>query len=75
MERASNGLRFALIAGAWVFMQGVMAVLSRRPDTATAAQVFFYVYVAFCLYTWFAAPITRFLLARRYPWLKDAARV
>ena len=75
MERASNGVRFALIAGAWVLMQGVMAVLARRQDTAVAAQAFFYTYVAFCLYTWFAAPITRFLLARRYPWLKEAARV
>jgi len=72
MERASPGIRLAMVAGAWVVVSGLTAVLSRQPSTATASAWIGYAYIAFCLYTWFATPITRFLLSRRYPWLKDA---
>jgi tetratricopeptide (TPR) repeat protein len=71
MERASPGIRLAIVAGAWVLVSAMTAVLSRDPATAGAATGISYAYIAFCLYTWFAAPITRFLLSRRYPWLKD----
>ena len=29
------------------------------------------VYLAFCAYTWFATPITRALLNRQYPWMRE----
>jgi hypothetical protein len=39
------------------------------PAAAGPVQV---VYLALCAYTWFVTPLTRFVLARRYPWLRHA---
>jgi hypothetical protein len=27
-------------------------------------------YLVLCVYTWFITPVTRFVLARQYPWLR-----
>ena len=72
MGRSNPGLRLAIVVGAWVLVSALGSVLSQDPRTAGIGQAVSYAYIAFCVYTWFATPITRFLLSRRYPWLKDA---
>jgi tetratricopeptide (TPR) repeat protein len=66
MERASQGLRLAVVAGAWAVVSAAAPLLRG----SAWAGVLTYTYLAFCAYTWFAAPVTRFLLARQYPWMR-----
>jgi len=72
LERSGTGVQLAVIAGLWALVSAAAPLLRASPDPwpalATPLQV---AYLAFCVYTWFAAPVTRFLLARRYPWLRQ----
>jgi tetratricopeptide (TPR) repeat protein len=67
MEQASMGMRVAVVAGAWAIASGLRGTFRDN----LAAQLVDYVYIAFCAYTWFATPITRFILGRQYPWFRQ----
>jgi hypothetical protein len=72
MEGAGPGGRLAVIAGLWALVNAAVPLLraGARPLPGMAAPVEA-VYLAFCAYTWFAAPVTRLLLSRQYPWLRQ----
>ena len=69
MQRQTLGMRAAIVIGLWLIVNGVDSVVSSDSAFAPAMRAIFVVYIGFCLYTWFAAPITRWILRRRYPWL------
>jgi hypothetical protein len=72
MESAGHGAQLAVIAGLWALVNAAVPLLNTGepplPSLSSPLQV---VYLAFCVYTWFAAPITRAILVRRYPWLRQ----
>lgn len=69
MRRHTVGMRAAIVLGLWLIVNAVRSVVSSDSSFAPAMHAVFVAYLAFCLYTWFAAPITRWILRRRYPWL------
>ncbi len=71
MERGGPGLQLAVIAGLWALVNAALPLLrAGRPPLPSAAGPLQVAYLAFCAYTWFATPVTRFILARQYPWLR-----
>lgn len=66
MTRATPATRLLIIGGLWAFVQLLRATLLRTEpgDTIVSAC-----YLALCAYTWFAEPLTRAILRRRYRWL------
>jgi hypothetical protein len=71
MERAGIGVQVMVIAGLWIFVGAVSALL-RAPELAAWRAAVSYTYLGFCAYTWFARPVSRFILSRSYPWLGNA---
>lgn len=71
MEGAGVGVQLAVIAGLWALVNAAVPLFraGRAPWPALAGPLQA-VYLAFCAYTWFVTPVTRFLLARRYPWIR-----
>jgi tetratricopeptide (TPR) repeat protein len=72
MSRLSQDGRLMIMVGAWALHSGASAALSSGGLEA-AADVLLWVYLAFCLWTWFAEPVTRRILSLRYPWLAGAS--
>lgn len=70
MQRISLGARVAVVAGLWVFASGLAGALRGSADLALLSVAVRWSYLAFCAYTWFAEPVTRFLLARHYTWMR-----
>jgi Flp pilus assembly protein TadD len=71
MESAGPGVQLAVIAGLWALVNAAMPLLrAGRAPLPAAAGPLQAVYLAFCAYTWFVTPVTRFVLARRYPWMR-----
>jgi tetratricopeptide (TPR) repeat protein len=72
MESAGTGAQLAVIAGLWAVVNAAVPLLRTGPPPlpaiATPLQA---VYLAFCGYTWFVTPVTRFVLSRHYPWLRQ----
>lgn len=64
MSRVGAGVQLMIVGSLWAFAQ-VLYVLT----TSTWHDVVTFGYLALCAYTWFAAPITRAILKRQYPWL------
>lgn len=71
LRRAPQAVRIAVVLGLWALVQTADAALRPLPDWQTVRVVMAWSYVAFCAYTWFADPFTRFLLRREYPWLRE----
>lgn len=69
--RWGTGVVFAILIGLWFVVSATTAAFSRVPSVAPALSVLNWVYLAFCAYTWFATPVTRFLLNRQYPWMRE----
>lgn len=72
MQRIGVGWQIAVIAGVWVLYSGMAAVLAASPSGQSALPYVRNGYLALCAYTWFAAPVTRWILSRHYPWLRQA---
>lgn len=71
LERAETGVQLAVIAGLWALVNAAVPLLrAGDPPLPSFAGPVQWVYLAFCAYTWFAAPVTRAILTRSYPWLR-----
>jgi tetratricopeptide (TPR) repeat protein len=70
LSRLSDTGRLGFAIGLWVLYRGASATL-RLAELDAAAELLFAAYLGFCAWTWFAAPITRWILARRHPWLLE----
>jgi tetratricopeptide (TPR) repeat protein len=66
MMRLGMGAQLLVVASVWAFVSIVNAAF--LPD-GPASTLLTAGYLAFCVYTWFAMPVTRAILRRRYPWL------
>lgn len=64
MQRLGVGVQLMVVGSIWAFASALVA-----STTPPASDYITYGYLALCAYTWFAEPITRALLRRRYPWL------
>lgn len=71
LQTSGAGTQLAIIAGLWALVNAADPLLRSGspplPDLAGPLRV---AYLALCVYTWFVAPVTRFILARQYPWLR-----
>lgn len=71
LQHGGPGLQLAVIAGAWALVNAAVPLLREGaapwPSLVEPVQ---WGYLAFCAYTWFAGPVVRGLLNRRYPWLR-----
>ena len=73
LQNAGPGVQLAVIAGLWALVNATVPVLRAAPAPfPAAAGPLQGSYLALCAYTWFVTPVTRFVLARRYPWLRTA---
>lgn len=73
LQNGGPGIQLAVIAGLWALVNAAVPVLRAGPaPLPSAAGPLQVVYLAFCVYTWFVSPVTRFVLARRYPWLRQS---
>ena len=66
MMRLGMGAQLLVVATVWAFVSIVNAAFLRDGPASTLLTGG---YLAFCAYTWFAMPVTRAILRRRYPWL------
>jgi Flp pilus assembly protein TadD len=71
MERAGMATAIAVVAGLWALDSGLQAWMATSPRLAPWRGPVDWLYLALCAYTWFARPITRWILARRHPWLRE----
>lgn len=70
MGRFGQAGQLGVIFGAWALYRSVMTATSGIESIASFRDLLFWVYLAFCGYTWFAEPITRALVRRHHPWLR-----
>jgi tetratricopeptide (TPR) repeat protein len=66
MMRLGTGAQLLVVASVWAIVSIVSATLVTR---GLASDVLTFGYLAFCAYTWFAYPVTRAILRRKYHWL------
>jgi tetratricopeptide (TPR) repeat protein len=70
MTRAGLPTQLMIVAGLWAVVSAGSALLA-GDDLRKYRDGLHDTYLALCAYTWFARPITRFILSRHYPWLPD----
>ena len=70
LDRLGQGGTFAFIFGLWALVNAISGLLRDTPYAGYGSLVTT-IYIAFCLYTWFARPVTMFLLRRKHSWLRD----
>jgi len=75
LRAAPQAVRIAIVIGLWVLVQTIDTALRPLPDWQGARSAILWTYLAFCAYTWFAEPITRWLLQREYPWFRGLSHV
>ncbi len=66
MSRAGMATRLLVVAGIWAFVSLLRATFFHAEPANSIVSV---AYLAVCAYTWFAEPVTRAILRRRYRWL------
>lgn len=66
MMRLGTAAQLLVVASMWAI---VSIVNTAFVETEGASNILTFGYLGFCAYTWFAVPITRAILRRRYPWL------
>lgn len=71
ISRLGHTWQLGVLLGLWLLGSGLAAVLESPLALPEAANGVRLTYLALCAYTWFADPITQFLLARRYPWIRS----
>jgi len=64
MNRFGGGVQLMIVGSIWAFAQVLRAVTAPPWDAVVT-----FTYIGLCVYTWFALPIARAILKRRYPWL------
>lgn len=69
--RYGQGAALALMIGLWFVVSATTAAFSGTPALVPVATGLTWTYFGFCLYTWFATPVTRALLVREYPWMRE----
>ncbi len=71
MQRLNPGQRMAFLVGFWALGRSVTLGLEAlgRPSEAS---LFSLAYLALCIYTWFAQPVSRWLMGITYPWLRSS---
>lgn len=72
MARYGQTKQITIVLSAWAVMETLRQVVATLPGGERYAELVFMIYLAFCAYTWFANPITKALLRRRYPWMNQA---
>ena len=70
MSGLSETTRLGVAIGLWVVYSGAAAAL-RASGMGVSADRLFWIYLAFCAWTWFARSITRWVMSFQYPWLGD----
>jgi len=75
LRTAPQALRISIVVGLWVLVNTIDAALRPLPDWQGTRSAIVWTYIAFCAYTWFAEPITRWLLQREYPWFRGLSHV
>lgn len=66
MQRFGVGVQMLVVASLWAIVSIVDAAFIKSQPASTALTT---CYLVLCAYTWFAAPVTRAILRRKYPWL------
>lgn len=66
MMRLGVGAQLLVVASLWAMVSIINAAFI---ETELASTMLTVTYLAFCAYTWFALPVTRSILRRKYPWL------
>ena len=66
MMRLGVGAQLLVVASVWAMVSLIDAALV--PD-GLASDALTFGYLGFCAYTWFAYPVTRAILRRKYDWL------
>jgi len=66
MMRLGAGAQLLVVASLWAMVSTAHALLDAQ---GLASTIVTFGYLAFCAYTWFALPVTRAILRRKYPWL------
>lgn len=66
MMRLGTSAQLLVVASLWAIVSIIDASLVRGTGASTLLNIG---YLAFCVYTWFAQPITRAILRRKYHWL------
>jgi len=64
MERMGEGMQFMVVGSLWAFVSVLLAATNEPASTFITIG-----YLALCAYTWFATPIMRAILRRKYPWI------
>ncbi len=71
MSRSSIGTQLAVVGCAWALVTAITGAMRPYPDLDGLRSALSNIYLVFCLYTWFARPVTRWLLGRKIPWLRE----
>lgn len=72
LQSAGVGAQLGVIAGLWALVNAAVPLLRAGPSPLPVlARPLETAYLVFCGYTWFITPVTRFILARQYPWLRE----
>lgn len=66
MSRLGIGAQLLVVAGLWAIVSVLLGVYG---DVEPWSTVIVIVYTAIVLYTWFATPVMRAILKRKYPWI------
>jgi tetratricopeptide (TPR) repeat protein len=66
MMRLGMGAQLLVVASLWAVVSIITASVVTTEPASTLVTIG---YLALCAYTWFATPLTRAILRRRYPWL------
>lgn len=66
MQRLGPGGQLLVVASLWAIVSIINAAFI---ESESGSSLLTGLYLAFCVYTWFAAPITRAILRRKYHWL------
>lgn len=64
MDRLGNGIQLMIVGSIWALAQMLRAVT--QPPLSSVVG---WGYLGLCVYTWFARPITRAIVRRKYPWV------
>lgn len=73
MQRSGLAMQVAVIGGLWMFVSALRGIMAGTPTWSRYGGGLEALYLAFCGYTWFARPVTRWLLSRKYPWLRTVS--
>lgn len=71
LMQAGQAGALGILFGAWAIQRTLVQALGSYEATLGLAQGIRTAWLVFAVYTWFAAPITSWILRRHHPWLAD----